>query len=164
MARSGERTGTIVTFRSLWTPSQAQLLSFQSPKYLFFQDTAQTLFLTVPLLPPFRPAQGCSNQSSEGSTVPGILPSVWSPPGGRDLPRTPTVPHVWLPSGHCGLLGHWLVSLLGHYSVSHIFPLAQWFSAFLILQPYVTVPQGVVTPKPQITPLLLCNCNFTTVV
>ena len=67
------------------------------------------LSLTSPASTP-RPPQGCSDQSPEGPAMPGILPAVRCPPGGCDLPRPPTLPHVWLPVGHRGMLGHWSVS------------------------------------------------------
>jgi hypothetical protein len=41
--------------------------------------------------------------------------------------------------------------------------LYQWFSAFLMLRPFNTVPPVVVTPKHKTISLLLHNCNFTTV-
>lgn len=41
-------------------------------------------------------------------------------------------------------------------------PLAWWFSTFLILIPFNTVPHVVVTPDCKIL-LLLHNCNFATV-
>lgn len=104
LGRSRERT-----LRSIWPPSQAVSL-LPLPKLPTLPGHG-TPHLTVPLLPPFRPAQGCSHQSPEGPAVPGVLPAVWSSPGRCDLPRAPTVPHVWLPAGHRGLLGHWSVSL-----------------------------------------------------
>lgn len=39
----------------------------------------------------------------------------------------------------------------------------QWFSIFLMPQPFNIVPGVVVTPKHKIIPLLLLSCNFATV-
>lgn len=39
-----------------------------------------------------------------------------------------------------------------------------WFSAFLMLWPFNTVPQVVLTPNHKVISLLLHNCNFATVV
>ena len=38
-----------------------------------------------------------------------------------------------------------------------------WFSAFQMLRPFNTVPQGVATPNHKIILLLLYKCNFATV-
>lgn len=40
---------------------------------------------------------------------------------------------------------------------------AWWFSTFLMMQPFNTVPYSVVTPNHKIDLLLLRNCNFSTV-
>ena len=42
--------------------------------------------------------------------------------------------------------------------------LTQWFSTFLVLQPFNTVSHVVVTPNHNIISLLLYNCNFATIV
>ena len=42
-------------------------------------------------------------------------------------------------------------------------PVEQWFSTFLILRPFNTVPHLVVTPNHKIILLLIHNCNFATV-
>ena len=41
--------------------------------------------------------------------------------------------------------------------------LEQWFSTILVQQPFITIPPAVVTSKQKIVSLLLCNCNFATV-
>ena len=42
-------------------------------------------------------------------------------------------------------------------------PKTQWFSTFLKLQPFNTVPYVVMTPNHRIIPLLLHICNYATV-
>ena len=41
--------------------------------------------------------------------------------------------------------------------------LHQWFSSFLMLQPFNTVPPVAMTPTIKLFSLLLHNCNFATV-
>ena len=48
--------------------------------------------------------------------------------------------------------------------VSPIVPLLQWFSTFLMLWPFSTVPYAVVTPNHKIILLLPHNCNFAVII
>lgn len=50
-----------------------------------------------------------------------------------------------------------------YFSSSDLVRVSKWFSIFLILSPFNTVPHGVVTPDHKIISLLLYNCKFATV-
>jgi hypothetical protein len=51
----------------------------------------------------------------------------------------------------------------GHVFNKEVFHLRQWFSAFLMLSPFDTVPQVVATPIIKLFLLLFHNYNFATV-
>ena len=52
---------------------------------------------------------------------------------------------------------------IGRKQLSHSDPLEQWFSTFLMLRPFNTVPHVVVTPNHEVISLLLYNYDFATV-
>ena len=51
---------------------------------------------------------------------------------------------------------------LEHHKSRNEIPL-QWLPTFLMLQPFNTVPHGVVTSNHKTIPLLRHNCNFATI-
>ena len=59
-------------------------------------------------------------------------------------------------------VGYKMIKRRGGYG-DPMFHLRPWFSDFLMLQPFNTVPQIMVTPNCKIILLLLHNCNFANV-